>query len=121
MPGAMERRMSKACERWEWFWLFPATNESRDPDSGIVRRHHLHPGVYSRAVSKAAIDAGIEKWVTSHAFRHFFATMLLRNGTDIRTVQELLGHEDVTTTEGYTHAATGVGKAGVKSPVDGLF
>ena len=121
LPGAMERKMSKAGERWEWFWVFPAANESKDPESGICRRHHLHSDVYSRAISKAAQKAGIEKWVTSHALRHTFATLLLKNGCDIRTVQELLGHEDVTTTEGYTHSATGVGKAGVKSPVDGIF
>ena len=120
LPGALERNMPKAGERWEWFWLFPAAKESRDPESGVRRRHHLHANVYSQAISRAAQKAGIEKWVTSHSLRHTFATMLLKSGTDIRTVQELLGHEDVTTTEGYTHAATGVGKAGVKSPLDAL-
>ena len=78
----------------------------------------MHPDVYIRAITRAAHDAGIEKWVSSHALRHTFATLLLKNGCDIRTVQELLGHEDVSTTEGYIHSATGVGKLGVKSPLD---
>ena len=80
MPGALEKRMSKAGEKWQWFWQFPVADESVDPDSGIRRRHHLHADVYSRAISKAAQEVGIEKWVTSHALRHTFATMLLRQG-----------------------------------------
>ena len=99
-------------------WIFPADHLSKDPESGTIRRHHLHPKVYGEAISRAAEKAGIAKRVTSHALRHAFATHLSQGGTDIRTLQELLGHADVKTTEIYAHAAKiGNGK-GVRSPLD---
>ncbi|MCB1208910.1 MAG: integron integrase [Verrucomicrobiales bacterium] len=118
LPGALERKFSKAGTRWEWFWLFPAPDLSTDPESGTVRRHHVHPGTYTNALQRAVRDAGIEKRVTSHGFRHAFATHLLESGKDLRTIQELLGHADVKTTEIYAHVAIGVGGTGVKSPLD---
>lgn len=120
LPGALERKYPKAGEKWSWFWLFPAERESRDPESGVVRRHHVHEEGYVKSLGKAAEEAGIEKRVTSHALRHAFATHMLQAGADIRTVQELLGHADVKTTMIYTHVADGLGKTGARSPLDEL-
>ncbi|MGD1979382.1 MAG: integron integrase [Akkermansiaceae bacterium] len=118
VPNALSRKFSKACQEFGWHWLFPADDLSRDPATGIVRRHHLHEKVYGQAVSRAAKKAGLSKRVTTHAFRHSFATHLLESGADIRTLQELLGHADVKTTEIYAHASQIGNSRGVASPLD---
>ena len=118
LPGALARKFRAAPESFEWFWLFPARQTSIDPESGIRRRQHLHGKVYNNAIKRSAAKAGIEKRVTSHALRHSFATHLLESGLDLRTIQELLGHENITTTEIYLHVATGANGLGVVSPLD---
>lgn len=117
LPGALSKKYPNAERQWGWQWVFPATRCYRDRLSGKIYRHHLHESVIQRAVKDAVSAAGLYKRVTCHTFRHSFATHLLENGYDIRTVQELLGHKDVRTTMIYTHVLRRGGK-GVKSPAD---
>ena len=117
LPDGLEKKFKRAGERWEWQWFFPSREASRDPSSGIVRRHHTLDGAFQSAVRKAATAAGINKRVTPHVFRHSFATHLLDRGTDLRTVQELLGHADIRTTQIYLHCMKKPG-LGVRSPLD---
>lgn len=117
LPRSLARKYPRAASEWKWQYVFPASNPSRDPRSGVFRRHHLHPSGLRRAVRACARQAGVIKHVTPHVFRHSFATHLLEDGYDIRTVQELLGHADVKTTMVYTHVLNKGGK-GVISPLD---
>ncbi len=117
LPDGLAAKYPKAGERWEWQWLFPSRKASRDPASGIVRRHHLVDSTFQEDIRRAAELAGVMKRVTPHVLRHSFATHLLEGGTDIRTVQELLGHASVETTQIYLHVMTKPG-LGVKSPLD---
>ncbi|MCH7228067.1 integron integrase [Haloferula sp. A504] len=103
LPGAYERKAPEAGKEWVWFWLFPSPKLSVDPRSHRVRRHHVHANGVQRAMKRLTERAGIDKKVTCHVLRHSFATHLLEKGRDIRTVQELLGHESVQTTMIYTH------------------
>jgi integron integrase len=120
MPDALERKYPSACQEWIWQYVFPSRKHSKDPRTGIVRRHHVSESGLQKAVKKAAGLAKIDKRVTCHTFRHSFATHLLENGYDIRTVQELLGHKDVKTTMVYTHVLNRGGLA-VHSPLDDLL
>jgi integron integrase len=118
LPYALERKYPSANREWSWQYVFPAAGVSRDPRSGAVQRHHVNEEGLQRAVKGAVRLAGISKPASCHSLRHSFATRLLENGYDIRTVQELLGHKDVSTTQIYTHVMQKPG-LGVRSPLDG--
>ena len=117
MPHALERKYPQTGKEWGWFWLFPSKSLSVDPVSGRVRRHHIHQASIQKSVKKAALEAGITKNASVHTLRHSFATHLLEDGYDIRTIQELLGHKNLQTTMIYTHVASR-NVLGVKSPLD---
>ena len=119
LPDALTEKYPNAPTEWRWQYVFPSTQLSEDPRSGVVRRHHRSDSAVQRAVKQAADAAGIEKHATCHTLRHSFATHLLQDGTDVRTIQTLLGHEDLSTTMKYVHVLEQSGAA-VTSPLDTL-
>ena len=119
LPDALARKYPDAPSEWVWQYVFPSGSLANDPTTGSKRRWHLSPRILQRAVRRAARAAGLPKRASCHTLRHSFATHLLEDGYDIRTVQELLGHRSVTTTQIYTHVLRRGGR-GVRSPADAL-
>ncbi len=119
IPSALDKKYPNVGKELAWFWLFSAKAESLDPQSGITRRHHTHEQAIQRAIKNAVVQSGIAKQASTHTLRHSFATHLLQGGYDIRTLQELLGHSDVSTTMIYTHVLN-KGGLDVLSPLDSL-
>lgn len=117
LPNALARKYKNADKEWGWQYVFPSKTISVDPRSGQKRRHHMHLSSLHRAIKQASKIAGVNKPISSHTFRHSFATHLLQDGYDIRTIQELLGHKDVSTTMIYTHVIKKGGR-GIRSPLD---
>ena len=120
MPESLVRKYPRAPFELKWWYVFPASGRSPDPITGRIKRHHIDPSAVQKAMRAAVMRAGISKRATPHTMRHCFATHLLEAGYDIRTVQELMGHRDVTTTQIYTHVLQRGGSA-VRSPVDALL
>lgn len=118
MPHALAVKYPNACREWGWQWVFAAADYSTCPRTGSIRRHHLHPKSIQRAMKAAKAQAGILKHATVHTLRHSFATHLLQTGTDIREIQELLGHASVETTMIYTHVVSRANGRGARSPLD---